>query len=360
MLQNANEHSKRMVLGKQTDAFNKLTGKGGKFEKDPQGAVRQLLGGQLPPGSTAPRPIRGPAPKPVTPTPAPKAAPKPKVAPTPVAKPSPNAAALEFSKSRNLMDVGAKLSPDQIAGTFNQLAQGDSLAAQHMGELLQFQQKQNLSVIWSTGREKTYGHGPNLDYLKNSKEFISSLESAVQRGGKAVNMTADILSDLKKGQSTTFLGRLGVVGKGAAGHTADGFGAVVIKRASHQTALKTAEDVAAYRENIRLGVRDASFRKPAFVSDRYAFVKNSKGDWTNKQDWLTTYTHEMGHQVHYLAGQPELPSGVSWTPSKYGDTNTMERFAETFVQYVHAPEDLKKASPKAYKWISEALKKVLK
>ena len=215
-------------------------------------------------------------------------------------------------------------------------------------------------MIWSTGREKTYGRGPNLDYLKNSKEFISSLESAVQRGGKAVNMTADILSDLKKGQSTTFLSRLGVVGKGAAGHTADGFGAVVIKRASHQTALKTAQDVAAYRENIRLGVRDASFRKPAFVTDRYAFVKNSKGDWTNKQDWLTTYTHEMGHQIHYAAGQPNMPEGVNWTPSKYGATNMDERFAETFVQYVHAPEDLKKASPQAYKWISDALKRALK
>jgi hypothetical protein len=60
MLQNANEHSKRLVLGKHTDAFNKLTGKGGKYEKDPQGAVRELLGKPLPPGATAPRPVRGP------------------------------------------------------------------------------------------------------------------------------------------------------------------------------------------------------------------------------------------------------------------------------------------------------------
>jgi hypothetical protein len=258
------------------------------------------------------------------------------------------------------MDTGAKLSPTQITETFERLGQGDSLAAQHMNELLQFQQKQNLSVVWSTGREKSYGRGPNLDYLKKSPEFISSLESAAKRGGKAAGMTADIISDLKKGQSTTFLNRLGVVGKGAAGHTADGFGAVVIKRASHQSVLKSAADVANYREQIRLGVRDASFRTPAFVTDRYAFVKNSKGDWINKQDWLTTYTHEMGHQVHYAAGQPALPEGANWTPSKYGATNMDERFAETFVQYVHAPEDLKKANPTAYKWISDALKKALK
>jgi hypothetical protein len=75
MLQNANEHSKRMVLGKQTEKFNQLTGPGGKYEHDPQGAVRKLLGDPLPPGATAPKPVRGPAPKP--PAPQPAAAPKP-------------------------------------------------------------------------------------------------------------------------------------------------------------------------------------------------------------------------------------------------------------------------------------------
>jgi hypothetical protein len=83
MLQNSNEHSKRMVLGKHADEFNTLTGKGGKYEKDPQGAVRKLLGDPLPPSATAPRPIRGPGPKPVPPKP--KAAPKPKAEPVPKA-----------------------------------------------------------------------------------------------------------------------------------------------------------------------------------------------------------------------------------------------------------------------------------
>jgi hypothetical protein len=79
MLQNANEHSKKLVLGKHTDAFNKLTGPGGRYEKNPQGAVRELLGKGLPPEATPPRPVRGPKPTPVTP--------KPKAAPKPAAKP---------------------------------------------------------------------------------------------------------------------------------------------------------------------------------------------------------------------------------------------------------------------------------
>jgi hypothetical protein len=93
MLQNANEHSKRLVLGKHTEAFNKLTGPGGKYEKNPQGAVRELLGKGLPPGSTAPRPTRGPGPKPKPkPTPVPKQPPPPASAsasPTPAKPPAP-------------------------------------------------------------------------------------------------------------------------------------------------------------------------------------------------------------------------------------------------------------------------------
>jgi hypothetical protein len=85
MLKNANEHSKKLVLGKHTEAFNKLTGKGGQYEKDPQGAVRKLLGNGLPPGSTPSRPTRGPAPKPPAP---------PKAAPTPPPAPKPKAPAL--------------------------------------------------------------------------------------------------------------------------------------------------------------------------------------------------------------------------------------------------------------------------
>jgi hypothetical protein len=76
MLQNANEHSKRMVLGKQTEAFNKLTGKGGRYEKDPQGAVRKLLGEPLPAGSAPPAKVG--AVKKAAAAPKPKAAPAPK------------------------------------------------------------------------------------------------------------------------------------------------------------------------------------------------------------------------------------------------------------------------------------------
>ena len=36
-----------------------------------------------------------------------------------------------------------------------------------------------------------------------------------------------------------------------------------------------------------------------------------------------------------------------WIPSAYGTGNYKERFAETFVQYIFSPVELKKASPSA-------------
>ena len=62
----------------------------------------------------------------------------------------------------------------------------------------------------------------------------------------------------------------------------------------------------------------------------------------------------MGHQVHFAAGRTAM-TGTQWIPSKYGGSNFMEQFAETFVQYVFDPVELKKASPNAYKWVEETL-----
>jgi len=86
--------------------------------------------------------------------------------------------------------------------------------------------------------------------------------------------------------------------------------------------------------------------------------------------WLLTLVHEMGHQIHYAAGTPhpgfmkQGPKGMVFTPlkhvpSKYGKTNQYEYFAETFTQYTLTPNALKKASPEAYKWVDQIVKKAL-
>ena len=67
----------------------------------------------------------------------------------------------------------------------------------------------------------------------------------------------------------------------------------------------------------------------------------------------------MGHQIHYTNEVNKL-SSYDWIPSAYGSSDYKERFAETFVQFIFSPVELKKASPSAYKWIEDTIDASLK
>ena len=105
-LQHANANTQRAVLGSQrrVEQWQAMTGKGGQWQNDPQGALVTLLRGQgPPPPPRAPRVPRTPRPKPPGPTPgasgaarAPRAPRRPRatppVAPPPAAPPAPRPA----------------------------------------------------------------------------------------------------------------------------------------------------------------------------------------------------------------------------------------------------------------------------
>ena len=79
----------------------------------------------------------------------------------------------------------------------------------------------------------------------------------------------------------------------------------------------------------------------------------------------------MGHQIHFKANKTKITDYIDevhapgngpeakWRPSTYGTTNEMERFAETYTQYVFAPAELRSASPAAYRWVEETIKKAM-
>ncbi len=69
---------------------------------------------------------------------------------------------------------------------------------------------------------------------------------------------------------------------------------------------------------------------------------------------FTTWLHEIGHQVHFKAGTPDLTK--YGTVSKYGFTNHKEHFAEWFTAWVLAPEKVKEYSQELYTLIKEAVK----
>ena len=118
---------------------------------------------------------------------------------------------------------------------------------------------------------------------------------------------------------------------------------------------------------------------PVKLTGADLYKRTGKTTWKTEDGWLNTYVHEMGHQVHFRAGKPSIGKYITdgidkvpkiqqlaeikkrnWYPSQYGMTNELEQFAETFTQYVFAPDELKKASPAAYQWIDDALKEALK
>ena len=385
MLQNANEHSKRMVLGKHTEAFNKLTGKGGQYEKDPQGAVRKLLGNPLPPGSAPPRPTRGPGPKPVPPAPKAPATPRPKAAPTPApkAEPKPPSGTQASVQGRQFMNGKGALSAQDVADGMAKLTEGDSESARNVQAMLDFQQKKNIATVWSNGREKG-PIGPDFDHWKNPK-LVSSIRDGIARGdGRAQGIMGNIADELEKDRISAFLGKVGKVSSGADGHSIEGGGFIALKQGSHQIRIDD-KAVDRIRNAVRASVDAASSGKPKQVAYADLWDKTGKTTWKSKEGWAVTYVHEMGHQIHWAGGTtsitdylpealrkaaagrgPEAIEAIArlkalgWTPSQYGGTNLQERFAETFVQWVFAPERLKSANPAAYNWIADTVARAMK
>ena len=95
----------------------------------------------------------------------------------------------------------------------------------------------------------------------------------------------------------------------------------------------------------------------------------------------STFIHEVGHMVHFASGDarntiPKLPQNLesaltSAAPglfgggslvgdnrffvSDYSTTNRLEFFAESFVAFVVAPQQLRQRSPEVYDWVDDVL-----
>lgn len=74
---------------------------------------------------------------------------------------------------------------------------------------------------------------------------------------------------------------------------------------------------------------------------------------------VTTWAHEMGHQVYSKAGTPALPPEVKGRGSltRYGGRNDDEWFAEHFAAWLLSPQALNQALPDAHRFISEVIEK---
>lgn len=113
-------------------------------------------------------------------------------------------------------------------------------------------------------------------------------------------------------------------------------------------------------------VKFAALQKRASEVIKYAngsqwsfsgYIKQTESDAARV---LTTWIHEMGHQVHFKAGTPNLPDDLPRDGlTQYSQTNVYEFFAEHFVAWVLAPDTLKKHKPEIYRFITDAVEKSL-
>ena len=237
---------------------------------------------------------------------------------------------------------------------------------------MQFQRKEEVQTIWSNGREKMFTG--DFDHWKNP-EIIKALKEGK---GKASRIAQSIAEDLENNKDNPFLLKFGKVSSGAAGHTVDGAKFIAMKQEGQYKAL-TKDSMAKVIKSVENSVNKSAAGKPLRVTMEDLYNKVVGRTYKTETGWIVTYVHEMGHQIHFKAGKPSLKTLVgrkldglsgekllierkklNWVPSEYGTTNELEQFAETFTQYVFAPEALKKASPLAYEWVEAAIKEALK
>jgi hypothetical protein len=360
MLQNANEHSKRLVLGKHTEAFNKLTEPGGRYEKNPQGAVRELLGKGLPPGSTAPRPVRGPKPTPVTP--------KPKAAPKPAAPAAPRLDQFkqQFLESPELRDV---FEPQGGSGAFMEKLfdrlEGPDEAGANVRKMREFMQKNDIVnhfVKYGEDISKTAASYSDDAVAKVIRSQKAAVASAAKRGldPQTVNIALAEIKQLESGSRDGLEFLMGALNKpGVAGWTRQTQGVVV-------THLR-GDEVVGKRINLLKKIKENLEQTAAYVTNNNASLPWSTSTDNKKQSWILTMIHEVGHQVHYVGGNSgsylgseHFKKGGLASVSQYGLTNEKERFAEAFVQYTLNPEGLRQHAPGLYSWVDEAIKAALK
>ena len=285
------------------------------------------------------------------------------------------------------LNRSSKIKQVDIDDAFKLMTEMEGQAGINAKKLVKFSKEREVFSTWSTGRELTrYGKGKGYGYLMENPQFKKSLERGlarkdmgftdnvnkmlIDRGHKAMRGVIDLIEGRKNeylGQLTPWRSLTMWRETGAAGYTFMGANHIVMRNSSKFKRITSLKDIV---RSIKEGVKKAGSKQldlSQLASERFA--DSPFGISQSPQSWLTTYVHEMGHQVHYAARKPMLGGGGPYTapvvqgtyiPSGYGGSNNMEQFAETFVQYIFDPVGLKKVSPEAYAWVDDALAKALK
>jgi len=287
----------------------------------------------------------------------------------------------------------AKIQPKDVNATFDLMDQMEGLAGENARKLRRFTEQREVFCSFTSGGE-TRGNfrkvAENLKFLKENQQLRKSLQMAQDRGltnvkdGFGIDPLTGGSMFKNKQRTASMLGKIdelkdgldNMTGYGAnlferyftLGKSKSDVGGFTMQGANHinvrlRPTHKKIKNLTKVRESVKQSILESAKGTPQGNVDSKLYklrLSNAKNPLDRRlklhteESWLTTWVHEMGHQVHFAAGRTAM-TGTQWIPSRYGGSNFMEQFAETFVQYVFDPVELKKASPNAYKWVEETL-----
>ena len=273
---------------------------------------------------------------------------------------------LDRIQAKQLIDPKGhgKVGKADIASAFDLMATLSGEAGANFRRMAQFQERHNITSLWGIGGKAT--NKGQTEHLR-SKQLLSSVNSALARKDGQTSYMTQVQKELRSyvnGGSPTGLVWSNKIlkqdsGIGVGGATGQGFGFIKV-RLDGKSAKFTQKDLAKYQDDIVKGIEAAAKGTPLNNTNSAGQTWKTAGKYKvmhSDKGWVNTYIHEMGHQVHYMAGMPLFKG--SYKPSKYGASNHKEWFAETFVQYTVAPQALKKLAPDAYAFVDKVMKRVM-
>jgi len=260
-----------------------------------------------------------------------------------------------------------KIKANDVNKAFDLMDEMEGLAGKNARKLRKFAEKKQVFCNWSNAKEGTLRSGKQkYEYFLNNPQFKKTIQTSLKN--ETTYGFSDVYRDMSSAiednnfrfvsyETKRYFTAGGKGRKNMNGMTIKGSNHIVLKATSKQKAIRSVKQM---QDDVRDAVKYAKSNQNNPNWDRSSYWSaHGKGKFNEGTSWLKTYVHEMGHQVHYTNEVNKL-SSYDWIPSAYGSSDYRERFAETFVQFIFSPVELKKASPSAYKWIEETLDASLK
>ncbi len=260
-----------------------------------------------------------------------------------------------------------KVKANEVNKAFDLMDQMEGLAGENARKLRKFAEKKQVFCNWSNAKEGNLRSSKQkYEYFLDNPQFKKTIQTSLKN--ETTYGFSDVYRDMDAALKTNDFRFVSYEakryftagGKGRKymnGMTIKGANHIVLKATSKQKAIKNLKKM---QDDIKDAVKYAKNNQnnPNWDRNNY-WSAHGKGRFDESTTWLKTYVHEMGHQVHYTNAVNKLNS-YDWIPSAYGSSDYKERFAETFVQFIFSPVELKKASPSAYKWIEDTIDASLK